>query len=108
MEAMGMKESGLNVLIRSAFTLLQLESYFTAGVKEVRAWTIKKGSTAPEAAGVIHTDFAKKFIKGEVCSVEDFVKYNGWAGVKENGALRLEGKEAIIHDGDVCMWKIGG
>ena len=108
MEAMGMKESGLDALIRSAFTLLKLESYFTAGVQEVRAWTIKKGSTAPEAAGVIHTDFAKKFIKGEVCSVEDFVQYNGWAGVKENGALRLEGKEAIIHDGDVCMWKIGG
>ncbi len=108
MESMGMKESGLNTLIRQAFTLLNLESYFTAGVQEVRAWTIKKRSTAPEAAGVIHTDFAKKFIKGEVCSVDDFVKYKGWAGVKEHGALRLEGKDAIIHDGDVCMWKIGG
>lgn len=108
MEALGMKESGLDSVIRQAFTLLDLESYFTAGVQEVRAWTIKKGSTAPEAAGVIHTDFAKKFIKGEVCSVDDFVKYGGWTGVKENGALRLEGKEAIIHDGDVCMWKIGG
>lgn len=108
MEALGMKESGLDTLIRAAFTLLNLESYFTAGVQEVRAWTIKKGATAPQAAGVIHTDFAKKFIKGEVCSVENFVKYNGWTGVKENGALRLEGKDAIIHDGDVCMWKIGG
>lgn len=108
MEALGIEESGLNTLIRQAFNLLQLESYFTAGVQEVRAWTIKKGSTAPEAAGVIHTDFKKKFIKGEVCSVDDFVKYNGWAGVRENGALRLEGKDAIIHDGDVCVWKVGG
>lgn len=108
MEALGMKESGLDTLIRSAFTLLNLESYFTAGVKEVRAWTIKKGSTAPQAAGVIHTDFEKKFIKGEVCSVEDFVKFSGWSGVRENGALRLEGKDAIISDGDVCTWKIGG
>lgn len=108
MEALGMEESGLDTLIRSAFTLLNLESYFTAGVQEVRAWTIKKGSTAPEAAGVIHTDFAKKFIKGEVCSVDDFVKFSGWAGVRDNGALRLEGKDAIIKDGDVCTWKIGG
>jgi GTP-binding protein YchF len=108
MEALGMEESGLDTLIRSAFTLLELESYFTAGVQEVRAWTIKKGSSAPKAAGVIHTDFEKKFIKGEVCSVEDFVQYSGWSGVRENGALRLEGKDAIIKDGDVCMWKIGG
>lgn len=108
MEALGMEESGLDTLIRSAFTLLNLESYFTAGVVEVRAWTIKKGSTAPEAAGVIHTDFTKKFIKGEVCSVDDFVKFSGWAGVRDNGALRLEGKDAIIADGDVCNWKIGG
>ena len=108
MEALGIEESGLDTLIRKAFHLLELESYFTAGVQEVRAWTIKKGATAPEAAGVIHTDFQKKFIKGEVCTVDDFVQYNGWSGVRENGALRLEGKEAIISDGDVCTWKIGG
>lgn len=107
MQELGMTQSGLSLLIRSSFQLLGLESYFTAGVQEVRAWTIKKGSTAAEAAGEIHTDFTKKFIKGEVCSVEDFVQYNGWTGVKENGALQLVGKEAIIKDGDVCVWKIG-
>lgn len=107
MQELGMTESGLSGLIRASFTLLGLESYFTAGVQEVRAWTIKKGMTAPEAAGVIHTDFSKKFIKGEICTVGDFVKFGGWAGVRDNGALQLVGKDAIIKDGDVCVWKIG-
>lgn len=107
MQELGMTESGLSKLIRASFTLLGLESYFTAGVEEVRAWTIHKGATAPEAAGEIHTDFTKKFIKGEICKVEDFVQYKGWAGVRENGALQLVGKDAIIQDGDVCVWKIG-
>lgn len=107
MQELGMTESGLSKLIRASFTLLGLESYFTAGVQEVRAWTIHKGATAPEAAGEIHTDFAKKFIKGEICTVEDFVRFGGWAGVRDNGALKLVGKDAIIKDGDVCVWKIG-
>jgi hypothetical protein len=107
MQELGMQESGLSLLIRRAFTLLGLESYFTAGVQEVRAWTIHKGSTAAEAAGEIHTDFTKKFIKGEICNVSDFVKFGGWAGVRDNGALQLVGKDAIIKDGDVCVWKIG-
>lgn len=108
MEEMGMKESGLNNLIKNSFKLLNLESYFTAGIEEVRSWTMKKNTTAQKAAGIIHSDFEKKFIKGEICSTEDFIKNNGWAGVRENGKLRLEGKDAIVNDGDVCNWKIGG
>ncbi|MEI7510529.1 MAG: redox-regulated ATPase YchF [Candidatus Peregrinibacteria bacterium] len=107
MQSLGIQESGLSKLIRSAFQLLGLESFFTAGEKEVRAWTVHKNSTAPQAAGVIHTDFEKKFIKAEVCQVSDFVKYNGWGGVRENGALKMEGRDALIHDGDICIFKVG-
>jgi GTP-binding protein YchF len=102
---MGLDEPGLNRVIRAGFTLLNLQVYFTAGVKEVRAWTVKIGATAPEAAGVIHTDFQKGFIRAEVTSFEDFVQYNGEQGAKENGKLRLEGKEYIVQDGDVMHFR---
>ncbi len=102
---MGMPEPGLNRIIRTAYQLLGLETYFTAGVKEVRAWTIHKGSTAPQAAGVIHTDFEKGFIRAEVISYNDFVTYKGEAGAKEAGKWRLEGKEYIVQDGDVMHFR---
>lgn len=107
MASMGMQESGLSRLIRNAFTMLGLGTYFTAGEKEVRAWTIHVPCPAPKAAGVIHTDFEKKFIKAEVCSSEDFVRYKGWSGVREAGVMKMEGKDALIHDGEVCFFKIG-
>src|SRR6185295_8925267 len=102
---MGQDEPGLNRLIRAAFSLLGLETYFTAGVKEVRAWTIHIGSTAPQAAGVIHTDFEKGFIRAEVISYDDYIKYNGEPGAKEAGKWRLEGKEYIVKDGDVIYFR---
>src|SRR5690606_36262923 len=98
---MGLEEPGLNRVIRAAYTLLGLETYFTAGVKEVRAWTIHKGSTAPQAAGVIHTDFERGFIRAEVISFDDFIKHKGEQGSKEAGKMRLEGKAYIVQDGDV-------
>ena len=101
----GMTEPGLNRLIRSAYTLLGLETYFTAGVQEVRAWTIHKGSTAPQAAGVIHTDFERGFIRAEVIAFKDFVTLNGEAKAKEAGKMRLEGKEYIVKDGDVMHFR---
>ena len=101
----GMTEPGLNRLIRSAYTLLGLETYFTAGVQEVRAWTIHKGSTAPQAAGVIHTDFERGFIRAEVIAFNDFVTLNGEAKAKEAGKMRLEGKEYIVKDGDVMHFR---
>lgn len=105
LEEYGLKESGLKKVIQAGYNLLGLQVYFTAGEIEARAWTVKKGATAPQAAGVIHTDFEKGFIKAEVASYEDFVAFNGWAGVKEKGKMRLEGKDYIVQDGDVMFFK---
>ena len=102
---MPLEEPGLNRVIRAGYSLLNLETYFTAGVKEVRAWTIKKGSTAPQAAGVIHTDFEKGFIRAEVIAYDDYVALKGEAGAKEKGKMRLEGKEYIVQDGDVMHFR---
>ena len=102
---LGLEEPGLDKVIRSAYELLGLQTYFTAGVKEVRAWTVKKGATAPEAAGVIHTDFEKGFIRAEVISYNDFITYNGEQKSKEAGKMRLEGKEYIVQDGDVMHFR---
>ena len=102
---MGFEEPGLNRVIRAAYALLGLQTYFTAGVKEVRAWTVKKGATAPQAAAVIHTDFEKGFIRAETISYDDFIKYKGEAGAKEAGRLRLEGKEYIVQEGDVLHFR---
>jgi len=102
---LGLEEPGLNRVIRAGYSLLNLQTYFTAGVKEVRAWTVKVGATAPEAAGVIHTDFQKGFIRAEVMAYEDFVANNGEQGCKEAGKLRLEGKEYIVQDGDVMHFR---
>ncbi|MEZ5510558.1 MAG: redox-regulated ATPase YchF [Gammaproteobacteria bacterium] len=102
---LGMTEPGLNRVIRAGYALLGLQTYFTAGVKEVRAWTVKVGATAPQAAGVIHTDFEKGFIRAEVIAYDDFIKYNGEAGAKEAGKWRLEGKEYIVKDGDVMHFR---
>ncbi len=98
---LGMKEPGLDRLIRAGFKLLGLQTYFTAGVKEVRAWTICVGDTAPQAAGVIHTDFERGFIRAQTISFDDYIQYKGEAGAKEAGKMRAEGKEYIVKDGDV-------
>jgi ribosome-binding ATPase len=98
---MGQDEPGLNRLIRSAFKLLGLQTYFTAGVKEVRAWTIHVGDTAPQAAGVIHTDFEKGFIRAQTIAFEDFIQFKGEQGAKDAGKMRAEGKEYVVKDGDV-------
>jgi GTP-binding protein YchF len=105
MEEYGMKEPALNRLIRSAYKLLTLQTYFTAGVQEVRAWTIHEGWKAPQAAGVIHTDFEKGFIKAEVISYDDFVKFGSEAAAREAGRLRIEGKEYLVKDGDVMHFR---
>ncbi|HEB55809.1 MAG TPA: redox-regulated ATPase YchF [Gammaproteobacteria bacterium] len=105
LDEMGLDEPGLNRVIRAGYSLLGLQTYFTAGVKEVRAWTVKIGATAPEAAAVIHTDFQKGFIRAEVMSYDDFIQYQGEAGAKEAGKLRLEGKEYIVQDGDVMHFR---
>jgi GTP-binding protein YchF len=102
---LGLAEPGLNALIREAYRLLGLQSYFTAGVQEVRAWTIPVGAKAPQAAGVIHTDFERGFIKAEVIAYEDFVALGGEKGAKEAGKMRLEGKEYVVQDGDVVHFK---
>jgi ribosome-binding ATPase len=101
----GQDEPGLNRLIRTGYNLLGLQTYFTAGVKEVRAWTIHKGDTAPQAAGVIHNDFERGFIRAEVISFDDFVKYKGEQGAKDAGKMRVEGKEYIVQDGDVMHFR---
>ena len=98
---MGQTEPGLNRLIRGAYELLGLQTYFTAGVKEVRAWTIHKGYTAPQAAGVIHTDFEKGFIRAQTISFADYITHKGEQGSKDAGKMRAEGKEYVVHDGDV-------
>lgn len=105
MEEYHMTEPALNRLITSAYKLLNLDTYFTAGVQEVRAWTIHKGWKAPQAASVIHTDFEKGFIKAEVIAYEDFVKYGSEAACRENGRLRIEGKEYVVNDGDVMHFR---
>jgi GTP-binding protein YchF len=105
MEEYQMKEPALNRLIQSAYKLLNLETYFTAGVQEVRAWTIEKGWKAPQAASVIHTDFEKGFIKAEVIAFEDFIKYKSEAACRDNGKLRIEGKEYLVKDGDVMHFR---
>lgn len=105
LEAMGMEEPGLNVVIRAGYSLLGLQTYFTAGVQEVRAWTVKVGATAPQAAGVIHTDFEKGFIRAECISYDDFIQYNGENGAKEAGKWRLEGKTYVVQDGDVLHFR---
>lgn len=105
LEDMGLQEPGASVLIRAAYKLLKQQTYFTAGVKEVRAWTINVGATAPQAAGVIHTDFEKGFIRAEVISYEDFVHYGSEAKCKEAGKFKVEGKEYIVKDGDVMHFR---
>ncbi len=102
---LGLKEPGLNRVIRGAYTLLGLQTYFTAGPKEVRAWTVKRGSTAPQAAGVIHTDFERGFIRAEVIAFADYIAGKGEAGAKEAGRLRLEGKEYVVQEGDVMHFR---
>jgi GTP-binding protein YchF len=102
---LGLAEPGLDRVIRGAYQLLGLQTYFTAGVKEVRAWTVKAGSTAPQAAGVIHTDFERGFIRAEVIGYDDFLACKGEAGAKEAGKLRLEGKEYIVREGDVMHFR---
>jgi ribosome-binding ATPase len=105
LQDMGMDEPGLNRVIRAAYTLLGLQTYFTAGPKEVRAWTVRSGATAPQAAGVIHTDFERGFIRAEVASYDDFVACRGELGAKEAGKLRLEGKDYAVRDGDVIHFR---
>jgi GTP-binding protein YchF len=101
LETMGLEEPGLDRLIRAGYTLLGLQTYFTAGVKEVRAWTIHIGDTAPQAAGVIHTDFERGFIRAQTIAFDDFIHYKGETGAKEAGKMRAEGKEYVVRDGDV-------
>ncbi|ENY5551613.1 redox-regulated ATPase YchF [Staphylococcus pseudintermedius] len=105
LEELGIEEPGLNRLIRKTYDLLGLAKYFTAGVQEVRAWTFKEGMTAPQCAGIIHTDFERGFIRAEVTSYEDFVAHNGEQGAKEAGKMRLEGKDYIMQDGDVVHFR---
>ncbi len=105
LDDLGMAEPGLNRVIRAAYALLGLQTYFTAGEKEVRAWTVRAGSTAPQAAGVIHTDFERGFIRAEVAAYDDFVACKGEQGAKEAGKLRLEGKDYIVRDGDVVHFR---
>jgi hypothetical protein len=102
---MGLAEAGLDRLIHAGYKLLGLETYFTAGPKEVRAWTIRRGSTAPQAAGVIHTDFEKGFIRAEVIAYDDFLACNGEQGAKEGGKMRLEGRDYVVRDGDVMHFR---
>ena len=103
--ALGLKESGLAGVIRAGYALLDLLTFFTAGEKEVRAWTVTKGATAPNAAGKIHTDFERGFIRAEVTAYDDFVKFGGENGAKEAGKLRLEGKDYITQEGDVMHFR---
>ena len=101
----GLEEPGLNRLARAAYALLGLQTYFTAGPKEVRAWTVPLGATAPQAAGVIHTDFERGFIRAEVATYDDFVAHGGEQGAKEAGRLRVEGRDYVVRDGDVVHFR---
>ena len=105
MADLGLEEPGLNRVINAGYSLLHLQTYFTAGVKEVRAWTVKQNATAPQAAGVIHTDFEKGFIRAEIVSYDDFIEFNGESGAKEAGKWRLEGKSYLVKDGDVIHFR---
>ncbi len=105
LEEMGQSEPGLNRVIRGGYELLGLQTYFTAGVKEVRAWTVKQGATAPQAAAVIHTDFEKGFIRAECTSFDDFIEFKGEAGAKDAGRFRVEGKDYIVKDGDILHFR---
>ncbi|MDD2758482.1 MAG: redox-regulated ATPase YchF [Patescibacteria group bacterium] len=106
LKEMGIKESGLDKLIRASYQLLNLVTFLTSGEPETRAWTVRAGAKAPEAAGVIHTDFIKGFIKADVVGWEDFVKYGGWNKIKETGKMRLEGKDYVVKDGDVIYFHV--
>jgi ribosome-binding ATPase len=105
MEMIGLKETGLDMLIQKGYKILELETYFTSGLEETRAWTIEKNCTAPKAAGEIHTDFEKGFIRAETVSYNDFITNDGWVNSKTNGKMRLEGKEYIVKDGDVLNFR---
>ncbi len=105
LKELGVKTSGIDKMIKSAYDLLDLQTYITAGEKEVKAWTIKKGTKAPQAAGVIHTDFEKGFIKAEVVSYNDFVEQGSWAQAREKGLARLEGKDYVVQDGDIMLFR---
>ena len=108
LESAGLAEPGLHRVIRTGYDLLGLLTFLTAGKKECRAWTVRKGSTAPQAAGAIHTDFERGFIKAEVISYNDYIKFNGETGAKENGRWRQEGKGYIVKDGDVIHFRFKG
>jgi ribosome-binding ATPase YchF (GTP1/OBG family) len=105
LETLGLAEPGLDRLIHEAYGLLGLRTYFTVGPKEARAWTIPAGATAPQAAGVIHTDFEKGFIRAETIAYEDYVRLNGEAGARDAGRMRLEGKDYVVQDGDVMHFR---
>ena len=106
MQDIGLKKTGLNKLIKEGYDLLTLDTFFTSGPEESRAWTIKKNTTAPKAASVIHTDFEKNFIRAEAVTCEDFIKYGSAEKCKENGKLRIEGKDYIVKDGDVLYFRV--
>jgi GTP-binding protein YchF len=108
LEDLGLEEPGLYRLIHAAYALLELVTYFTAGPKEVRAWTIRRGTKAPQAAGEIHSDFERTFIRAEVIPFEEFVACGGEAGAKAAGRMRVEGKDYVVQDGDVCHFRVGG
>ena len=105
MEMIGLKKTGLDMLIQKGYKILELDTYFTSGPEETRAWTIQKNCTAPQAAGEIHTDFEKGFIRAETISYEDFIANGGWVNSKTNGKMRLEGKDYIVKDGDVLNFR---
>ena len=105
LESLGLESAGLDRLIRGGYHLLGLQTYFTAGEQEVRAWTIHRGDTAPAAAGVIHTDFERGFIRAETVGYDDFMANGGWKGAREKGAVRSEGKEYVVKDGDVMLFR---
>ena len=105
MKMIGLKNTGLDLLIQKGYSILALETYFTSGPDETRAWTVQKNCTAPEAAGEIHTDFEKGFIRAETVSYDDFVENEGWVNSKTNGKMRLEGKDYIVKDGDVLNFR---
>lgn len=106
LKELGMNETGLDKLIVAGYKLLNLVTFLTSGEPETRAWTVPDGTKASDAAGVIHTDFIKGFVKADVCDWKDFIEYHGWAGVKEKGKMRIEGKEYIVRDGDTCYFHI--
>jgi ribosome-binding ATPase YchF (GTP1/OBG family) len=105
LEEIGLQESGVNRLIKAAYKLLDLETFLTAGPKEVRAWTYRKGSKAPQCAGVIHTDFERGFIRAEIIKYEDYIHYGSEAAVKEAGKMHIEGKDYVFQDGDIVVFR---